>query len=215
MTGNSSRLKREAKKGQLVLFGLIEEGTTPPASETLPSNPASKAAAPVQLPDLDAMFRDLNERFFEGLLGAKVDWSNRLSAASGKCDVRRRIIRISVKHYTKRPLLLEATLAHEMLHLIVPDHGKEFRRLGIWIAGQLGVPYEEFRYAENWADLRRFKYLYACPSCNAELVSRKRRSVSCGRCGGGRFDERFRMVLTESRARPGPVLLGERPVRSR
>jgi len=168
----------------------------------------------MQLPDLDALFRELNGRFFEGLLTAKLEWSNRLTAASGKCLVTRRIIRISAKHYRKRPRLLEATLAHEMLHLVIPDHGREFRRLGRTMAGELGVSWEDFRYAEHWADMSRFKYLYTCPSCKAELVSRKRRSASCGRCGGGTFDERYRLTLTESRARPGPVLLGERPVRS-
>lgn len=208
MTGNSNRLEQEAKKGQLVLFGLVAE-SRPVQPEPEPVEP------PTLLPDLDALFRDLNERFFQGLLAARVEWSNRLLAAAGKCNITRRIIRISVKHYTKRPRVLEATLAHEMLHLIVPDHGKEFRLLGGDIARQLGVSWEEFRYAEHWADMSRFKYVYTCPACEAELVSRKRRSVSCGRCGGRHFDERYRLQLTESRARPGPVLRGERPVRSR
>ncbi len=196
-----------------MLFGLVEEAA--PRQEE-PVRESSSPADPEEflLPDLEEYFIDLNERFFKGLLSARVEWSNRLTAASGKCNITRRIIRISVRHYQKRPRLLEATMAHEMLHLIIPDHGKDFRLLGTWIAGQLGVTYEEFRYAERWADLTRFKYLYACPACGAELVSKKRRAVSCGRCSGGRFNERFRMVLAESRARPGPVLMGERPVKS-
>ena len=206
--------------GQLVLFGLAadlprREPEPPPrpdrgAKEHAEAKPESPA-----LPDLDALFSELNARFFAGALAATVEWSNRLRAASGKCNITRRIIRISVRHHLKRPDLLEATLAHEMLHLVVPDHGREFRQIGVHISRTLGVTWEQFRYAENWADMSRFKYVYACPSCHAELASRKRRTASCGRCGGGKFDERFRLTLTESRARPGSVLLGERPVRNR
>ncbi len=213
MIRKPSRLEQEVGKGQLVLFGLVEE--VKPRQE----EPVRESSSPVEpeqfeLPDLEWCFIDLNQRYFKGLLDARVEWSNRLTAASGKCNITKRIIRISVRHYQKRPQLLQATMAHEMLHLIIPDHGKDFRLLGTWIAGQLGVTYEEFRYAERWADMTRYRYLYACPACGAELVSKKRRAVSCGRCSGGRFDERFRMALAESRARPGPVLLGERPVKS-
>jgi hypothetical protein len=101
-----------------------------------------------------------------------------------------------------------------MIHLVTPNHGPEFREMGKRIARALGVTWNEFRYATRWADLKRYRYLYACPRCGLELPSKKRRRASCGRCNPEGYDERYRLVLRESRARPGPVLRGERPVRS-
>jgi predicted SprT family Zn-dependent metalloprotease len=191
-----TRLEREAKKGQLVLFGLLEPEPPPD---------------PRALPDLKALFHELNERFFQGVLSARVEWSTRMSGTAGRCFIKRRLIRISALAHQRNPRLTGATLAHEMLHLIVPNHGPKFRRLGKPLAAGLGVTWREFRYAEPWVDIRYIKYIYACPVCGREKASRKRRAISCGRCHPGVFDERFRMGLTESRAHPGPVLLGQRP----
>jgi predicted SprT family Zn-dependent metalloprotease len=164
-------------------------------------------------PDPGALFDELNALLFGGELSAEVEWSNRLTASAGTCDPVRRRIRLSTRYHERRPEALRITLAHEMLHLVVPDHGPRFRKLGRVIAQKLGTTWEDFRYAERWADLSRYRYVYSCPGCGFELASRKRRRVSCGRCGPQRFDERFRLVLSESRARPGPVLLSRRPVR--
>ena len=60
----------------------------------------------------------------------------------------------------------------------------------------------------------RYRYVYACPSCGLELPSKKRRRASCGKCNPSGYDDRYRLTLTESRANPGPVLRGERPVRA-
>ena len=179
-------------------------------------------AAPLQptpvpeLPDLGRLFEELNARFFDGQLVARCEWSRRLTASAGNCRPKERLIRVSVGYHRRRPDALPVTLAHEMLHLLIPGHGAEFGRAGKPIARALGTTWEKFRYAEAWADLRRFRYLYACRTCGVEIPSTKRRRGSCRSCGpSGEYCEEYRLVLAESRARPGPVLLGMRPVRVR
>jgi predicted SprT family Zn-dependent metalloprotease len=191
-------LRRDVARGQLLLF----EPFRPP-------DPAREE------PDLEAVFAELNHRFFAGRLRATVVWSHRLTASAGDCSVRRRRIRVSAIHHAKRPEMLRATLAHEMCHLLVQDHGPAFRALAEPIARALGVSWEDFRYAEDYADMRRYRYVYGCAACGFELPSRKRRTVSCPYCGGKEYSEAHRLALVESRARPGPVLRGERPARSR
>jgi len=198
MARRGPSLDDEKSRGQGFLFPLFDD-------------PA--AAGSDALPDLDQVFRELNERFFGGRLEARLEWSSRLRAVAGTCRPREGLIRISESYHRRRPDALPVTVAHEMIHLVEPGHGGVFREIGMRIAAALGVDWDEFRYSETWADLTRYRYLYTCPGCGRELPSRKRRSVSCGRCSPDGFDEAFRFVLTESRARPGPVLRGERPVR--
>jgi predicted SprT family Zn-dependent metalloprotease len=198
--------EREAAGGQLFLFPTAEPDR-PAASRRLPGK------GPLDPAILWRIFDDLNERFFEGGLAGDIEWSERMTASAGSCCRAECRIRISAPYHRRRPDLLEATVAHEMLHLIIPNHGREFRIVGRRIAAELGVSWREFRYPPRRADLTRYRYLYACPVCGWELPSKKIRSVSCGFCHPSGFDERFRLVLTESRARPGPVLRGERPVR--
>jgi predicted SprT family Zn-dependent metalloprotease len=172
-------------------------------------------AAPSRgLPRLHPIFADLNARFFGSALAARIEWSERLTATAGTCRPGDRLIRVSAPYHRRAPHALPVTLAHEMIHLLVPGHGREFRRLGEPIARRLDVSWSEFRYAARWADLQRYRYVYACPECGRETPSRKRLRASCGRCQPAAFDERFRLALVESRTRPGPVLLGARPART-
>jgi predicted SprT family Zn-dependent metalloprotease len=170
--------------------------------------------ARVEPPDLERVFSELNDRFFEGKLAARLEWSNRLTSSAGSCRPEAKLIRVSRVYWRRHPDSLPVTIAHEMIHLVTPNHGPEFRRRGMPIAEALGVTWNEFRYATRWADLRRYRYLYACPRCGLEFPSKKRRRASCGRCNPTGYDERFRLKLSESRAKPGPVLRGERPVRA-
>jgi predicted SprT family Zn-dependent metalloprotease len=190
---------------QLSLFDLGRDAPRAPA------HPPRISRDP--LPDLSALFADLNARFFRGRLAARVEWSNRLTSSAGNCRPDEGLIRISAPYHRRQPEVLPVTLAHEMCHLVEPAHGAAFRRLGEPIARALGVAWHAFRYAEVWADLRRYRFLYRCPHCHRETLSRKRLRASCGRCAPRGFDEEFRLVLSESRACPGPVLLGERPAR--
>jgi predicted SprT family Zn-dependent metalloprotease len=193
---------------QLRLFDLDRDAPRAPAHPPRVARGTRDA-----LPDLAAAFVDLNARFFRGRLEARVEWSNRLTASAGNCRPDQRLIRISAPYHRRRPDVLPVTLAHEMCHLVEPGHGAAFRQLGEPIARALGVGWHAFRYAEVWADLRRYRFLYRCARCTRETLSRKRLRASCGHCGPSRFDESYRLILSESKACPGPVLLGERPAR--
>ncbi len=166
------------------------------------------------MPHLPTLFTELNDRLFGGILSARVEWSARLTATAGTCNPAERLIRLSRPYHERTPALLPVTLAHEMCHLIVPDHGPAFRRLGRVVARALGVDWRVFRYAERWVSLDRYAFLYRCPRCGVETPSTKKLRASCTHCGPNVFDESRRLTLAESRARPGPVLLGERPARS-
>ncbi|MCU0726535.1 MAG: SprT family zinc-dependent metalloprotease [Planctomycetes bacterium] len=164
--------------------------------------------------DAESLFRQLNQRFFGGRLRANIEWSNRLTASAGSCIREDRLIRLSVPYHQKNPRALRITLAHEMCHLLAPRHDEAFRRLAAPIVRALRVSWEEFRYAKHWADVKRYCYVYECPSCGAELPTRKRQRVSCGRCSPREYRPEFRMTIRETRREPGPVLLGKRPVRT-
>jgi len=194
MARRRSSLRAERDSGQLFLF--------------------DESPEPAEPPDLARVFSELNERFFGGRLEARLSWSNRLTSSAGSCRPEQRLIRVSRVYWRRHPESLPVTIAHEMIHLETPNHGPDFRSAGRPIAAALGVTWNEFRYATRWADLTRYRYLYACPRCGLEFPSKKRRRASCGKCNPGGYDERYRLKLSESRARPGPVLLGERPVRA-
>ena len=184
----------------------------PPDQDDAPIEPPP--APDGRLPDLSARFAALNARFFEGALAARCVWSERLTASAGSCAPEAGLIKISAPYHRRHPASLDATLAHEMIHLIVPGHGAAFRRMAEPIARALGIPWRELRWAQPYADASRYRWVYACDRCGREMPSRKRRVASCGACGPKAFDERHRLVLVESRKRPGPVLRGERPWRT-
>jgi hypothetical protein len=99
------------------------------------------------LPDLDELFSALNRRFFDSRLAARCEWSGRMKTSAGSCDVEGRLIRVSVPYHVRRPDLLKGTLAHEMCHLLEPNHGPGFRRLAGPVAHALGLDWKTFRYA--------------------------------------------------------------------
>lgn len=96
---------------------------------------------------------------------------------------------------------LDATLRHEAAHACVfhshdhTGHGPVFHdalaRLGLRANGACDLGPENVAY----------RYLYACPSCNASWPRRApfRRSYSCGDCAPGRFSPEHRLVLVEQR----------------
>lgn len=165
-------------------------------------------------PDLEllALYQSLNREFFEGELPpCSIQWSRRLTRAAGNIRVQRRLITLSV------PLLLDVwkpgdafevcgvrcecskgalreILKHEMIHLWLFErdlpcgHTREFRSK----ARQIGQP-----KTRHGIELPAPKsgWVYECAGCEAKFFRRKRfgRRVACARCGGGSYDERFRL----------------------
>ncbi len=139
--------------------------------------------------ELAAIFRDFNDRHFDGKLPtAKVEWSSRMKHA-GRCYYSDRIIRLGVSYHTYYPEDVTLTLKHEMIHLVIPNHGSEFKRE----ARRIGAT----RYARHYPGmLRGMKYLYECPTCGETYPSRKiLRLRSCGKCSNGRYDVRHKLRL--------------------
>ena len=57
-----------------------------------PSDIAAEPTSDVP-PDLDALFAELNDRFFDGRLEARLEWSTRLTASAANCRPEERLIR--------------------------------------------------------------------------------------------------------------------------
>ncbi len=141
--------------------------------------------------DLIRLFNVLNVRHFNGVLPpARVEWSSRLRIA-GNCYPKERIIRLSVRYHTHYPEEIEKTLLHEMLHLVYPGHDRHFKVA----AAKLGISI----HCREYPDMHpRLRYTYVCPGCRTVYHRQKRANVSCGKCSGGRYDPRYKLVLKKS-----------------
>ncbi len=150
--------------------------------------------------DLSAVrrtFDQLNERYFNSRLQARLELSSRMTATAGKCYYRRGVIRLSQLYLQQFPERLPQLLLHEMIHLVAPGHGPAFKAE----AGRCGVPAEgmhDFTYCRPFAPRRRsgWRYIYECPSCGRRFVKRRAGTWSCGHCAP-RYDPRFRLRLRQ------------------
>jgi predicted SprT family Zn-dependent metalloprotease len=79
------------------------------------------------------------------------------------------------------------TLKHEMIHIRLSNHSREFKEEAKRIGASM--------YARNYPGmLRGMKYMYVCPACNLSYPSRKMlRNRSCGPCSKGKYDSRFKL----------------------
>ena len=80
--------------------------------------------------DLQERSLRLNQKVFQNKIGHySITWSSRQNKAFGVCSFRKRQIRISTR-LKKVPLwVLDATIVHEMAHLIEPNHSHRFYAL--------------------------------------------------------------------------------------
>jgi len=116
-----------------------------------------------------------------------IEWSGRLTSSAGVCYPRKQIIRLSTHYHRRYPQDIEATLLHEMIHLLVPGHGLQFCA---WMERirQMGGRVE--RYARERATARQPpRWRYECARCGVAWL-RYRRLRGGGRqythrgCGG-------------------------------
>ncbi len=153
-----------------------------------------------QLPsatELQAMFDLYNSLHFDDQLPrARVEYSRRMEHTAGLCIPARLLIRIGWKYHTLFPDEVVDTLKHEMIHLKHRHHDRAFRVE----AARLNVSLK----ARSDPRLQRpARYVYRCPGCGANFRRQKRLIMaSCGKCSvGGRFDERFKLILSDSARR--------------
>jgi predicted SprT family Zn-dependent metalloprotease len=137
--------------------------------------------------DLSRLFADLNHKFFSGRLpDANVEWSSRMKHA-GRCSQELNLIRLGLEYHRHYPEDIVDTLKHEMIHLLHPNHGTEFKRE----ARRIGAS----RYAKQYPGmLKGMRYLYECPTCGESFPSRKLlRMRACGKCSGRKYDSRHKL----------------------
>ncbi len=180
----SAKQHKALAKVNYDLFGRADNITTiTPSPPTLP---------PVA--DLYRMFDRFNGEFFEGRLPVtKIEYSERMLIA-GSYTPSRRIIKIGKKYHEIFPEEVEDTLKHEMIHILYPNHDRNFKA---W-AFKLGASLK----AKSHPLLRsNYKYLYVCPVCGREYPRRKRlQMASCGICTKGRhFDPKYKLKLAISK----------------
>lgn len=125
----------------------------------------------------------------------RIEWSNRATASAGICYSKQRLIRLSTHYHARFPEEVEATLLHEMIHLLVPGHGPEFYR---WMERIRALGGRVQRYAKERAlPKKNVKWLYTCLFCRRSYPYTRRlayggRNHYCKRCGPrlGRLLER-------------------------
>jgi predicted SprT family Zn-dependent metalloprotease len=158
--------------------------------------PGDIQALPDQSGLLD-MFMMINREYFEGRLPrVEIEWSNRMSVA-GKYYVDQKIIKLGRKYHEYYPEEVEDTLKHEMVHILYPNHGRQFKRE----AARIGTS----NHARDYPGGRSpHKYIYICPACGQKYYRHRRlRMASCGTCSKHGYDSRFKLKLYRSVSKNG------------
>ena len=136
-----------------------------------------------------AIAKRLNAERFGGripLARVFIRWNPNLKALAGRCQgsggrclPRFWEIDLSIDyHLAHDEAQVEATLAHELLHVLVGHkHGTEWKRE----AAAMGI--ERYCKPEGIAE-RSVRYIYRCPQCGTEFprANRYRRAMQCARC---------------------------------
>lgn len=72
----------------------------------------------------------LNKKYLEGkAIPVSVEWSSRMSRIWGACTIEDRTIRISDRLRDAPAYALDYLLLHELIHILVPGHGPDFKLL--------------------------------------------------------------------------------------
>lgn len=148
----------------------------------------------MQLPSeavLYERYERFNRLYFDNRLPAReavtIEWSHRMTSSAGRCYPQRRLIRLSTHYHTRFPAEVDETLLHEMIHLLVPNHGPDFYAWMRRIRARGGVVN---RYSKERATPPRFRWEYTCRRCGAVRRTQRRLAHGgkyhrCRRCGVG------------------------------
>lgn len=169
-----------------------------------PGSPAKPTDLPCSQEELHRLYARLRIQYFTTPQGqcvlpppelVRVEWSHRITASAGLCYPAKRLIRLSTHYHARFPEDVEATLLHEMIHLIVPGHGPEFYRWMEWVRSRGGRVYRYSR--ERALPHSQAKWVYTCQSCGKSYGYVRRLAHGgarhyCRRCGprAGRLTEK-------------------------
>lgn len=173
-----------------------------------------------RMPEFQELTEAINRRFDDHLRELdrdapphRVEFSKRITSGWALIYFRRHLIRLSPYlflldgdklHHGSHWRELDATLRHEAAHAAAFEragetgHGPEFHRL----LGRMGIE------ANGDCDLGpenvAYRYLYACPGCDREVLRRRplAGNWSCGDCGPGRYAPEYRLELREHLPHP-------------
>ena len=187
------------------------ENITPPAPATIHSKiidaslvqtvvPAEPVpVSPKELPgetELSRRFDIYNWQYYQGKLPRpRIEYSTRMKAA-GSYSPAENLIKIGRAYHEIFPEDLNLTLKHEMIHILYMKHDRKFKDEARRLETTIKAKYHA-------ALIRPPKYVYACPGCQKEYPRQKRLVMaSCGDCSSkGKFDQRFKLVLIDSKNR--------------
>lgn len=134
-----------------------------------------------QVEELQSRYREFNERYFENVLPGEIiiEWSKRMTSAAGLCNFRKKTIKLSVWYHLKYPEEIDSTLLHEMIHLVVPGHGPQFK---YYLKKLQDLGANVSRYSKEKAKDPR--WLYVCPQCGSSFKAYNRciNRYICRRC---------------------------------
>lgn len=175
------------------------------------------------MPDLHAVFAELNRSHFGGTLAVpKIFWNTRLRTSAGRFFPGRRQRGLPF-FSSKRPphppsieiarYLLEEPNGQELVRMTL---GHEMIHYWLWLRGRPCGHTDEFKSKMREMKVPRYnpvprkrqaKYVYSCPECRAEFSARRRwRNLACAACckahAGGKYDARFRLELKPERGAP-------------
>lgn len=72
----------------------------------------------------------LNKKYLDGkAIPVSVEWSSRMSRIWGACTIEDKTIRISDRLRDAPEYALDYLLIHELIHILIPGHGPDFREL--------------------------------------------------------------------------------------
>lgn len=145
---------------------------------------------------LKMLYNKYNAEVFNNRLPKwlKVYWTNKMTKCAGICRHRRKRnpdgstrleseIGLSIPYHQKFPDDVSNTLVHEMIHVLYPrdKHGPLFRNEMDRVNRQhnMGITI----YSKERATEKKYKYIYACSSCDQEYRRIKQVDLSRSSCG--------------------------------
>lgn len=143
------------------------------------------------------LYKNLNRQHFEDKLPeCRIEISARLTRTAGKIWPRTRLMRLSRSyHELYGPAELANTILHEMIHLWLHEQGLPSGHTALFRKKLEAVGLGD-RLKALPVPPRPYRYLYRCPTCRAEVQTRRKINSSCGFCDRA-YNPRHRFKLVK------------------
>jgi len=149
-------------------------------------------------------YHQINEKFFNNKLPIpKIEFSTRMRTTAGKCYPKRKCIRLNIDHYRKDGLAeFLKTFRHECIHLLIPNHGPEFKKYAQQMDVDVYWDSAPTRRSKPW------KYWSICPVCGLGVSKKVKRSTvtycpSCKRKQGILVETYYRKITISEKKKYG------------